>query len=61
MDWLQEQLDDFGDDEYIIFDCPGVLCRLVVFPFERPSHALTLCRHMHVQQGKSSCTRTFLS
>ncbi len=22
-DWLQEELDSFGDDEYIILDCPG--------------------------------------
>ena len=22
-EWLQEQLDNFGEDDYIIFDCPG--------------------------------------
>jgi hypothetical protein len=22
-DWLQEELDNFGDDEYILLDCPG--------------------------------------
>ena len=25
LDWLQEQLDSFGDDEYLILDCPGQL------------------------------------
>uniref|UniRef100_A0A7S2XYS1 GPN-loop GTPase 3 n=1 Tax=Fibrocapsa japonica TaxID=94617 RepID=A0A7S2XYS1_9STRA len=23
MDWLRDELDEYGDDEYIIFDCPG--------------------------------------
>lgn len=23
MDWLDEQLDDFAEDEYFLFDCPG--------------------------------------
>lgn len=23
MDWLKDELDNFDDDEYIIFDCPG--------------------------------------
>ncbi len=23
MDWLQENLDEYDDDEYLIFDCPG--------------------------------------
>lgn len=23
MDWLKDELDEFDDDEYIIFDCPG--------------------------------------
>jgi GTPase SAR1 family protein len=22
-DWLKEELDDFPDDDYILFDCPG--------------------------------------
>ena len=22
-DWLGEELESFGDDDYIIFDCPG--------------------------------------
>eukprot|EP00897_Mesotaenium_endlicherianum_P002675 jgi/Mesen1/2435/ME000157S01569 len=22
-DWLQEQLEDFSDDDYLVFDCPG--------------------------------------
>ena len=25
MDWLQEELDAFGDDDYLILDCPGQL------------------------------------
>jgi GPN-loop GTPase len=25
LDWLQDQLDAFGDDEYLILDCPGQL------------------------------------
>ncbi len=25
LDWLQDQLDNFGDDEYLILDCPGQL------------------------------------
>lgn len=25
LDWLQEHLDSFGDDEYLILDCPGQL------------------------------------
>jgi GPN-loop GTPase len=25
MDWLQDELDAFGDDDYIILDCPGQL------------------------------------
>jgi GTPase SAR1 family protein len=25
LDWLQDQLDTFGDDEYLILDCPGQL------------------------------------
>lgn len=25
MEWLQEELDSFGDDEYLILDCPGQL------------------------------------
>ncbi len=23
LDWLKEQLDQFGEDDYIVFDCPG--------------------------------------
>jgi len=23
IDWLQDELDDLGEDEYVIFDCPG--------------------------------------
>ena len=22
-DWLKEQLDEYQDDEYLVFDCPG--------------------------------------
>ena len=22
-DWLQDELDDLGEDEYVLFDCPG--------------------------------------
>ena len=25
LDWLQDALDDFGDDDYLILDCPGQL------------------------------------
>jgi GPN-loop GTPase len=25
LDWLQDHLDEFGDDEYLILDCPGQL------------------------------------
>ena len=25
LDWLQDQLDTFGDDEYLLLDCPGQL------------------------------------
>jgi GTPase SAR1 family protein len=25
LDWLQDHLDDFGDDEYLLLDCPGQL------------------------------------
>ena len=27
-DWLQEVLDGFGEDDYIVFDCPGQARRL---------------------------------
>jgi GPN-loop GTPase len=23
VDWLKDELDNYDDDEYIIFDCPG--------------------------------------
>jgi hypothetical protein len=26
-DWLQDVLDGFGEDDYIIFDCPGQVCQ----------------------------------
>lgn len=24
-DWLEEELDNFTDDDYIVFDCPGIV------------------------------------
>lgn len=24
-DWLKEELDNFTDDDYIVFDCPGII------------------------------------
>lgn len=28
-DWLQDVLDGFGEDDYVVFDCPGQVCLLL--------------------------------
>jgi hypothetical protein len=28
-DWLVEELDNYQDDDYLVFDCPGICTRLV--------------------------------
>jgi hypothetical protein len=41
-DWLQDVLDGFGEDDYIIFDCPGQVpctpCCCVFGAYARLSH-----------------------
>ena len=26
MDWLEEELERYGDDDYLLLDCPGTCC-----------------------------------
>ena len=35
LDWLVEELEDFGDDEYFLFDCPGQIELYVHHPVMR--------------------------
>jgi hypothetical protein len=30
-DWLTEELDNYLDDDYLVFDCPGIPTCLVVY------------------------------
>lgn len=30
-DWLDEQLENYLDDDYIVFDCPGIFFHLHAF------------------------------
>ena len=32
-DWLTEELDNFLDDDYLVFDCPGIPTCLIVCLF----------------------------
>ena len=25
LSWLEEKLDDYADDDYVLFDCPGMM------------------------------------
>ena len=49
-DWLQSQLDDFADDEYFLFDCPGQIELYVHHPVMRQ-----LVENLQVQQGIRLC------
>ena len=54
-EWLEEELDGYGPDDYLILDCPGAC------PPTSCYASLSACALMtRVEQDKSSCTRTFL-
>lgn len=48
-DWLTEELDNYLDDDYLVFDCPGIL----------PSLILCLCTYFFcMSQGHKQCMNT---
>lgn len=32
-DWLDEQLENYLDDDYLVFDCPGIFFQSLYAPF----------------------------
>ncbi|MBA0686383.1 hypothetical protein Goari_013990, partial [Gossypium aridum] len=44
-EWLAEELDNYLDDDYLVFDCPGICSRLDMYLTYRPDRALFTCTH----------------
>ena len=57
-EWLQDVLDGFGEDDYVVFDCPGQ-----ARPSEAPEHQATQvslhARLRHILRLSSIRTRRF--
>lgn len=58
-EWLKDELDNFGEDEYVILDCPGDI--LVEKYISKKWEQLNCCQTHFCPQVKWSCILTYRS
>jgi hypothetical protein len=58
LDWLQDLLGEYSDDDYFIFDCPGASLAGAACAASSVSRCGLGLPSLWVTQARSSCTRT---
>lgn len=56
-DWLAEELDNYMDDDYLVFDCPGVHTFLSIYvmykcTYAHPDSSLHECINVEITNGE---------
>ena len=51
-DWLEEQLSSFGEDDYLILDCPGQIELYVAKQCEERKRPIVRCCGLQVREGR---------